>query len=39
MSPTAVSADGSYVAFITAGSRLVPDDTNGIQEVYVKRMR
>lgn len=39
MTPNAVSADGSYVAFMSSGSYLVPDDTNGITEVFVKRLR
>ena len=31
----AVSADGRYVAFISAASNLVPDDTNGQSDVFV----
>lgn len=32
----AVSADGRYVAFISAASNLVAGDTNGLQDVFVK---
>ena len=31
-----VSADGRFVAFTSAASNLVPDDTNGINDIYVR---
>jgi Tol biopolymer transport system component len=31
-----ISADGRYVAFVSAGSNLVPDDTNGFEDVFVR---
>ncbi len=30
-----ISADGRYVAFNSAASNLVPDDTNGVADVFV----
>ncbi len=32
---TALSADGRYVAFVSAADNLVPDDTNGAMDVFV----
>jgi len=32
----AISADGRYVAFVSAASNLVPGDTNGIEDVFVR---
>ena len=32
----AISADGRYVAFISAASNLVPGDTNGTFDVFVR---
>ena len=32
---TSISADGRYVAFSSAASNLVPDDTNGLTDVFV----
>jgi len=34
--PPAISADGRYVAFSSAASNLVPDDTNGWWDVFVR---
>jgi Tol biopolymer transport system component len=31
----AISADGRYVAFTSAGSTLVPGDSNGVEDVFV----
>ena len=31
-----VSADGHYVAFVSSSSNLVPNDTNGFSDVFVK---
>ena len=31
----AISADGRYVAFVSAASNLVPGDTNGLADVFV----
>jgi Tol biopolymer transport system component len=31
----AISGDGRYVAFASAGSTLVPGDTNGVEDVFV----
>jgi Tol biopolymer transport system component len=31
-----VSADGRFVAFVTAASSLVPGDTNGVDDVFVR---
>lgn len=31
-----ISADGRYVAFYSDASNLVPDDTNGVSDVFVK---
>jgi Tol biopolymer transport system component len=39
MSSRATSADGAYVVFTTQASTLVAGDTNGVYEVYVKRLR
>lgn len=33
--PSPISADGRYVAFGSTASNLVPDDTNGTQDVFV----
>jgi Tol biopolymer transport system component len=33
---SSISADGSYVAFRSAASNLVPDDTNGYRDVFVR---
>ena len=33
--PTAISADGRYVAFTSAASTLVAADTNGVEDVFV----
>ena len=33
---SSVSADGRYVAFYTPASNLVPDDTNGVFDVFVR---
>jgi Tol biopolymer transport system component len=38
-STTAMSSDGAFVSFTTPASNLVPGDTNGVYEVYVKRLR
>src|SRR2546430_416947 len=35
----ALSADGRYVAFATAASNLVPHDTNGLEDVFVRDRR
>src|SRR5580765_8002845 len=32
----AISADGRYVAFASDASNLVPDDTNGFRDVFVR---
>ena len=32
----AISGDGRYVAFISDASNLVPDDTNGFEDVFVR---
>jgi Tol biopolymer transport system component len=32
----ALSADGRYVAFFSDASNLVPDDTNGVRDVFVR---
>jgi len=34
-----MSADGRYVGFISASSNLVPDDTNGREDVFVHDAR
>ncbi len=31
-----ISADGRYVAFASAANDLVPDDTNGVQDIFVR---
>jgi hypothetical protein len=31
-----ISADRRYVAFESAGSKLVPGDTNGVDDVFVR---
>ena len=33
--PPSISADGRFVAFESGASNLIPDDTNGIQDVFV----
>jgi Tol biopolymer transport system component len=33
--PTAVSANGRFLAFISSASNLVPGDTNGVSDVFV----
>lgn len=35
-SKPAISGDGRYVAFLSAASNLVGDDTNGVQDVFVR---
>ena len=35
----AVSADGRYVAFLSDASNLVPGDTNGVADVFVRDLR
>jgi Tol biopolymer transport system component len=34
--PPSISSDGRYVAFFSSASNLVPDDTNGLWDVFVK---
>jgi Tol biopolymer transport system component len=34
-----MTPDGRYVAFVTAATNLVPDDTNGIPDVFVRDMQ
>jgi Tol biopolymer transport system component len=34
-SAPSISANGRYVAYISAASNLVPDDTNGSEDVFV----
>jgi len=34
--PPAISADGQYVAFGSAATNLVPDDTNGSTDIFVR---
>ncbi|GMU83729.1 MAG: hypothetical protein AMXMBFR47_35990 [Planctomycetota bacterium] len=34
----ALSGDGRYVAFQSAATNLVPDDTNGVRDVFVKSL-
>jgi Tol biopolymer transport system component len=34
-----MTPDGRYVAFVSAASNLVPDDTNGIPDVFVRDMQ
>jgi Tol biopolymer transport system component len=34
-----ISADGRYVAFESTATNLVPDDTNGIQDVFVRNLK
>jgi len=34
-----LSADGHRVAFVSAATNLVPDDTNGVADVFVKDLR
>ncbi len=34
-----ISADGRYVAFISYASNLVPGDTNGISDVFVRDLQ
>jgi Tol biopolymer transport system component len=33
------SADGRYVAFLSSASNLVPDDTNGVDDVFVRDLQ
>jgi subtilisin len=33
--PAAISADGEYVAFASPASNLVPNDTNGVDDIFV----
>jgi archaellum component FlaF (FlaF/FlaG flagellin family) len=33
-----ISADGRYLAFISAATNLVPGDTNGVKDIFVKDM-
>ncbi|WP_232679762.1 hypothetical protein [Nocardioides sp. R-C-SC26] len=35
----AVSGDGSAIAFVSASSQLVPGDTNGVNDVYLRDLR
>jgi Tol biopolymer transport system component len=35
-SGAAISADGRYVAFLSVASNLVGDDTNGLQDIFVR---
>jgi Tol biopolymer transport system component len=35
----ALSAHGRYVTFVSAASNLVPDDTNGVEDVFVRDRR
>jgi len=35
----ALSADGRYVAFVSTDATLVPDDTNGVADVFVKDLQ
>jgi len=35
----AISADGRYVAFLSYASNLVPGDTNGIEDVFVRDLQ
>ncbi|MFD8499175.1 TolB family protein [Amycolatopsis sp. NPDC059657] len=37
--PPALSADGRYVAFLSGAANLVPGDTNGVDDVFVKDRR
>jgi Tol biopolymer transport system component len=32
----AISGDGRYVAFLSFARNLVPDDTNGVQDIFVR---
>ena len=34
-----VSADGRFVVFVSSASNLVPDDTNGVADVFVRDLR
>lgn len=34
-----MTPDGRYVAFVSAASNLVPDDTNGIPDIFVRDMQ
>jgi hypothetical protein len=36
--PPSISADGRYVAFESAATNLVPGDTNGVRDIFVKDM-
>jgi hypothetical protein len=35
----AISADGRFIAFLSAASNLVPGDTNGVEDVFVRDMK
>jgi hypothetical protein len=35
----AISADGRYIAFYSDASNLVPDDTNGARDVFVRDLQ
>ena len=35
----AISADGRFVAFISGATNLVPGDTNGVSDVFVRDLR
>jgi Tol biopolymer transport system component len=37
--PPAISADGRYVAFVSSATNLVPGDTDGVDDVFVKDRR
>lgn len=37
--PPSLSADGRYVAFVSLSTNLVPDDTNGMQDVFVRDLQ
>ncbi|WP_171168757.1 PD40 domain-containing protein [Streptomyces sp. I05A-00742] len=39
VSAPAISADGRYVAYSTKAGNLVPGDTNGLEDVFVKDVR
>lgn len=36
--PPSISADGRFVSFQAVASNLVPEDTNSVQDVFVRRM-
>ncbi len=37
--PPSISADGRYVAFVSLSTNLVPGDTNGFQDVFVRDLQ